>query len=106
MLELVFSCSFNSHLGSIATRFNSRLFPDGFPCRDIPGVVGYLSHFVGCIEPQMRKAEHLHALLGVLGFRHPDEFFATPQLGEQLRRAWHYVASMFSLCRSTGGTSE
>ena len=42
----------------------------------------------------MRKTEHLHALLQVLGFRGPRQFFHNGDFVHLFRQVWSYVASV------------
>ena len=67
--------------------------PDGVSSKTEPGIFAHVAQYVGAIEPQMRKALHLHALLCVHGFRHPRDFFSLADLAARIRRLWHYVAS-------------
>ena len=42
----------------------------------------------------MRKALHVHMLVQLLGFTHPDDLFAGDLLPNTFHRLWHYVASV------------
>ena len=70
------------------------VFADGFPCRCEPGLIGYVTHYFGIVEPQMRFTEHIHMLMQVLGFTHPRDFFQGRRFVETFRRVWAYVASL------------
>ena len=67
---------------------------DSVPARETPGIFGYLRGFLGIVEPQMRKALHMHMLIQVLGFSHPRDVFGGHDLPEVFRRIWYYVASI------------
>ena len=41
----------------------------------------------------LTEALHLHGLLSLHGFRHPEDFFSLPDLAVRIRRLWHFVAS-------------
>ena len=36
---------------------------DTMPCKPEPGILGYVSGYMGIVEPQMRLTEHLHMLV-------------------------------------------
>ena len=42
----------------------------------------------------MRKTEHVHALLQVLGFRNPRQYFLSGDFVHLFRQVWSYVASV------------
>lgn len=42
----------------------------------------------------MRKALHVHMLIQLLGFAHPQDLLANDVLPDTFRRLWHYVASV------------
>ena len=69
------------------------LHADGFPCKLTPGIASYLSWYLGITEPQLRKSLHIHAILGLLGFRSPHELFQQGNLAETFVRVWKFVAS-------------
>ena len=50
-------------------------FPDGIAGRCEPGVFGHVAGFLGVVEPQMRKALHMHMLVKLHGFSDPCELF-------------------------------
>ena len=74
----------------------SPLAPDGFACKDVPGLAGFLSWYLGITEPQLRKSLHLHAVLGGLGFRDLDRLLqgSLRQIAELFVSVWKYVASV------------
>ena len=39
------------------------------------GIFGYVRAYLGVVEPQMRKALHVHMLVQLLGFSHPEDLF-------------------------------
>ena len=87
-LEILFNCCAPANCKSKAC------FADGYPCKCEPGALGYLLGYLGVIEPQMRLTEHMHALMQVLGFRHPRDFFRGDRFVNMFRRIWAYVASI------------
>ena len=42
----------------------------------------------------MRKALHVHMLIQLLGFSHPQDLFGTDILPDTFRRVWYFVASI------------
>ena len=48
----------------------------------------------GVVEPQMRKALHIHMLIQLLGFSHPQDLFGNSVLPDIFRRLWYFVASI------------
>ena len=53
---------------------------DGIAAAEVPGVFGHVRAYLGVVEPQMRKALHIHMLVQLLGFSHPDDLFKTDLL--------------------------
>ena len=82
----------------IATLFNCAdepgVVPDGIPAKETPGIFGYVRAYLGVVEPQMRKALHIHMLVQLLGFAHPQDIFGTDVLADTFRRVWYFVASI------------
>ena len=64
-MELLFNSTRPAHEGARKTD----LPLDGFAYQTNPGCTDFLSWYMGVVEPQLRKALHLHALLGVVGCR-------------------------------------
>ena len=54
-----------------ATVSASEIHTDGVAARCEAGLIGHVQSYMGIVEPQMRKTEHLHKLIQVLGFTHP-----------------------------------
>ena len=73
-----------------------KLHPDGIASGDLPGVLDHLSSFCGVVEPQMRKALHLHALLSALGFSTPEDLRSmfTADFDAAVKKLWKYIASL------------
>ena len=69
-------------------------FPDGVPARDSPGVFGHVAGYLGVVEPQMRKALHIHMLVQLLGFAHPADLFAHGRIQDAVRKCWYFAASI------------
>ena len=46
---------------------------DGIVAQETPGVFGHVRAYLGVVEPQMRKALHIHMLVQLLGFSHPED---------------------------------
>ncbi len=67
---------------------------DGIAAHDTPGIFGHVRAYMGIVEPQMRKALHIHMLVQLLGFSHPEDLFNGDLLPELFRRLWLYVASI------------
>ena len=68
--------------------------PDSVASKDVPGVFGHVRAYYGVVEPQMRKALHIHMLVQILGFTHPEDILGEAVLPEVFRRLWYYVASV------------
>ena len=69
-------------------------FPDCLPTETEPGIFGHISGYLGVVEPQMRKALHIHMLIQLHGFAHPRDLFRDGAFMERFRRMWLYVASI------------
>ena len=69
-------------------------FPDGVPARVVPGVFGHVAGYLGVVEPQMRKALHIHMLVQLLGFAHPLDLFGHGRMQDVVRRCWYFAASI------------
>ena len=54
----------------------------------------YVQAYLGVTEPQMRKTEHMHMLVHLLGFSHPEDFFRAGAFVERFRRVWAFCASI------------
>ena len=66
----------------------------GIPANEQSGVFGHVRAYLGVVEPQMRKALHLHMLIQLLGFSHPQDLFGTDVLPDTFKRLWYFVASI------------
>ena len=75
----------------------AKLHPDGIASGSMPGVFGFISSFCGVVEPQMRKALHLHSLIGDLGFSTPEDLRAklTLDFDSVCRRLWQWITSLY-----------
>ena len=73
---------------------------DGTPAEATPGIFGYISGFLGAVEPQMRKALHVHMLVQLIGFAHPLDIFEKHNLPKTFRRVWYFVARAGELPRA------
>ena len=75
----------------IRTLFNCADKPgsstDGIPAKEQSGVFGYVRAYFGVVEPQMRKALHVHMLIQLLGFSHPQDLFANDVLSPGILRS-------------------
>ena len=78
--------------------------PDGIASAEVPGVFGHVRAYLGVVEPQMRKALHIHMLVQLLGFSHPDDLFKSDLLETTFREVWSFVASI--TFRSTEGVAH
>ena len=67
---------------------------DGFACQTNPGCAGFLSWYMGVVEPQLRKALHLHALLGVVGCRDLETLLLGSDIATTFVSVWQNVASV------------
>ena len=67
---------------------------DNIAAGEVPGVFGHVRAYLGVVEPQMRKALHIHMLVQLLGFAHPDDIIGSEVLPVVFRRVWYYVASI------------
>ena len=56
--------------------------------------MGHVAAYMGVVEPQMRKALHMHMLVQLLGFAHPDDIFKAGRFHETFKRVWRYVSSV------------
>ena len=75
--------------------------PDSVAGKECPGVFGTVRAYYGIVEPQMRKALHIHMLVQLLGFAHPDDILGAGSLPDIFKRLWYFVASVSF--RSTEG---
>ena len=74
---------------------------DSIAGRETPGIFGHVRGYIGVVEPQMRKALHIHMMVQLLGFKNPEELFCGDALESIVKRIWYFVAS---ICfRSTEG---
>ena len=60
----------------------------------MPGFLGDGAGYLGMVEPQMRKTEHLHSIWQVLGYEHPRDFFDLGCFAERFRELFSYAASI------------
>ena len=67
---------------------------DNIAANEVPGVFGYVRAYFGVVEPQKRKTLHIHMLVQLLGFSHPQELWGGDVLPDVLRRARYFVASI------------
>ena len=67
---------------------------DSVAARETPGLFGYVRGYLGVVEPQMRKALHIHMLVYLLGFGHPADLFSSKVLPTVFRRLWYFIASI------------
>ncbi|CAK0873829.1 unnamed protein product [Prorocentrum cordatum] len=72
----------------------SNLPPDGIAASEVPGVFGYVRSYLGVVEEQMRKALHIHMLVQILGFSHPDDIFKKNSFLDEFKRLYYYHASV------------
>jgi len=68
--------------------------PDSIAASETPGVFGHVRAYLGVVEPQMRKALHIHMLIQLLGFSHPQDLFGSEVLPNVFKRLWYFVASV------------
>ena len=69
-------------------------FPNGIPARETPGIFGHVAAYLGVVEPQMRKALHIHMLVQLLGMSHPRDIFGNNVVEDTFRKVWYFVASI------------
>ena len=67
---------------------------DNIAAGEVPGAFGHVRAYLGVVEPQMRKALHIHMLVQLLGFAHPDDIIGSEVLPVVFRRVWYDVASI------------
>jgi len=67
---------------------------DTIPAQETPGIFGHVRAFHGVVEPQMRKALHIHMLVQLVGFMHPDDLLRKGGLVDTFKRVWRLVASV------------
>ncbi len=67
---------------------------DGVAARLEAGIFGSVAGYLGVIEAQMRKMLHLHMLVQLHGFSHPDDLFRRGDLEARIKRAWSFAASI------------
>ena len=67
---------------------------DGVAARLETGIFGSVAGCLGVIEAQMRKMLHLHMLIQLHGFSHPDDIFRRGDLETRIKRAWSFAASI------------
>ena len=68
---------------------------DGIAALATPGVFGHIRGYLGVVEPQMRKALHLHMLIQLVGFAHPKDLLHSGVLQDTFKRLWYFVASIY-----------
>jgi hypothetical protein len=82
----------------IKTLFNCDVKPgtalDSVAAHETPGIFGHVRAYLGVVEPQMRKALHIHMLIQLLGFGHPADIFGSDLLPNVFRRLWYFIASI------------
>ena len=82
----------------IDTLFNSAQpgspHPAGIASNTLPGVFGHIAGYLGVVEPQMRKALHIHMLIQLHGFANPVDLLYSGEIAKVFRRMWHFVASI------------
>ena len=82
-------------VGTLFHCYDPREVPiDSIPARETPGVFGYLRGYLGIVEPQLRKALHMHMLVQLFGFGHPRDVFYGDALPDMFRRIWYFVTSI------------
>ena len=67
---------------------------DGVASRLEAGIFGSVSGYLGVIKAQMRKMLHLHMLVQLHGFSHPDDIFRRGDLQARNTEVWRFVASI------------
>ena len=67
---------------------------DNIAANEVPGIFGLVRAYFGVVEPQMRKALHVHMLVQLVGFAHPQDIIGTSILPDTFRRLWFFVASI------------
>ena len=87
-IEVLFNCA---PPGNVRPE---RQHADGFPCKCEPGIFNFIMSYLGIVEPQMRWTEHLHMLLQLMGFAHPQDFFRGRAFADAFRSVWKFVSSI------------
>ncbi len=59
---------------------------DGVAARLEAGILGSVAGCLGVIEAQMRKMLHLHMLVQLHGFSHPDDIFRRGDLEARIKQ--------------------
>ena len=67
---------------------------DGVPARAQPGIFGHVRAYLGAVEPQMRKALHMHMLVQLVGYAHPDDMFRKADIAGTFKKYWLFAASI------------
>ena len=80
--------------GQHKSRKKSRQHYDTVPARLESGIFGGIAGYLGVVEPQLRKMLHLHMLVQLLGFAHPDDIFKRGNLKDMIKRVWNFVSSI------------
>ena len=80
-VQLVIRCLFNCEV-------KPGVAMDSIPAYETPGIFGYVRAFLGVVEPQMRKALHLHMCVQISGFGHPEDLSRNDFLPDMFRRLW------------------
>ena len=91
-VQLVIEELFNCVPG--ATSVGREQHMDGIAARLEAGIFGSVSGYLGVIEAQMRKMLHLHMLVQLHGFSHPDDIFRRGDLQARVTEVWRFVASI------------
>ena len=67
---------------------------DSIAAKETPGIFGHVRAYLGVVEPQMRKALHVHMLVQLVGFSHPHDILLRDVLPAAIKRMWLFVASI------------
>ncbi len=75
----------------------SRLHADGVARREAGGIAGIVASYIGVTAPQARESLHLHFLMTILGFQHPEVLRARfkRDFEQTVQDVWKRVASIY-----------
>jgi hypothetical protein len=85
--ELLFYCTIDP----------SKLSPDGVASLNGEGVAGFVRSIAGAVEAQARWSLHLHLLLSILGFKHPEDLrkLLTEDFAAGVRQIWAWISTKY-----------
>ena len=88
VLDVLLNCSKASRKPSL------HLSADLIASKTEPGIFGHVSGYYAVVETTQNMREHMHALIHILGFHHPEDLFDRPDFHSTFGSIWGYFASV------------